>query len=114
MELKKLADPKVLVGLAIVVVAIRLLAPNTLAGLLSLAILAACPLGMVLMMKAMGGMGGQKEERVDGPASGDAARERELDELRAEREALHRERTARAQPVERPDVGDTESTGPAP
>jgi hypothetical protein len=111
MELKKLLDPRVLVGLGIVVVAIWLFSPNALAGVLSLAIVAACPLGMLLMMKAMGGMG--QKERAEGQVSDAGARERELSELRAEVEALQRKRTTGAERVDRPDTGGTGSAGPA-
>lgn len=50
MEWEKLADRKVLLGLAVMVVIFGLFAGNASAGLGSVAILVACPVGMVLMM----------------------------------------------------------------
>ena len=95
-------NKKVLIGLAVVAVGVLLAAPELLGRALPLLFLAACPLSMVLMMRAMGGMGANKEAVASdgesnsslgngGPPSEMAAgeaRERELEEevnrLRAE------------------------------
>jgi UPF0716 family protein affecting phage T7 exclusion len=51
--LKMCLHPKVLTGLVIVGVGVFLLAPGLLAGAVPFLLLAACPLSMLVMMKAM-------------------------------------------------------------
>lgn len=51
--LKKCLNPKVLIGLAVAILAIAVFAPNWLATTLPLLLLAACPLAMVAMMFMM-------------------------------------------------------------
>lgn len=92
MEWKKLAQPKVLGSVAVGLAVIWLLAPNALSGVVSLAVLAACPLSMVFMMKAMGGMGRGNRKAGTGEAPEADATQRELAELRAEVEALEQAR----------------------
>jgi choline-glycine betaine transporter len=110
MEWKKLVQPKVLVAVGVVLVAVRLIAPNAWAGVGALALVAACPLAMVVMMMAMGGMGGRKQD-ANGAVVDAGARERELAELRADLEALQRERSAQARETnEPPDAGGAGAT----
>ena len=54
-------NKKVVAGLAIVALLVLIAAPELLGRALPLLFLAACPLSMVLMMRAMGGMGGNSD-----------------------------------------------------
>jgi hypothetical protein len=60
--LKACLNPKVLVGLAVVGVAIYLIAPNLIAAALPILLLAACPLSMLLMMWGMQHTQGQGKQ----------------------------------------------------
>lgn len=51
--LKKCFNPKVLLGLAVVALAVAVFAPKALVVALPLLIIAACPLSMILMMGMM-------------------------------------------------------------
>jgi uncharacterized membrane protein len=84
---------KVLGGLAVVAVGVLLVAPRLFAGVLPLLVVAACPLGMVLMMRGMSGANrtGQSSTAAGGadPAGADVAAEiarlkSEVARLRAE------------------------------
>jgi hypothetical protein len=80
-------------AVAVVGVGLWVLAPGALVAVVPLLFVLACPLGMVLMMKTMGGMGGQ--QRAEGEPSTTepaASKERELAELRAELEELKGDR----------------------
>ena len=68
----KCFNPKVLGGLALTALAVFLFAPGAVSAVLPLLILAACPLSMVLMMRAMSG--GQCSNR-----GSDAAQEHQTD-----------------------------------
>jgi hypothetical protein len=81
---------------ALIGVGLWIVAPGALAGVVPLLFVLACPLGMVFMMKAMGGMGRQNREDAEpaptaNPATS-SAREQELAELRGELESLKSER----------------------
>ena len=56
--LRMCLNPRVIAALAAVAVGIYVLAPGLFAAALPLLVLAACPLSMLIMMRAMGGMGG--------------------------------------------------------
>lgn len=59
--LRMCLNPRVIAALAAVAVGIYVLAPGLFAAALPLLVLAACPLSMLIMMRAMGGMGGAAE-----------------------------------------------------
>ena len=82
-------------ALSLVALAVFAVAPNLLGSALPILVLAACPLSMLLMMRAMRG-GGRCESRSDAPA-GDSQPESadspaELARLRAEVDQLRAER----------------------
>lgn len=90
---------KVVAGLSLVGLTVLALAPNLIGSALPLLVLAACPLSMILMMRAMSG-GGRcasgpskrpTESRSDGADSPD-----EMARLRAEIDQLRSERAGRA------------------
>ncbi len=83
-------NPKVLAGLAAVGVGVYVFAPHLFAAALPLLLLAACPLSMVLMMAAMGKMGGSKEA---GPAETQPQAE-STEALEARLRALEAQHTA--------------------
>ena len=95
--LKMCLNPKVLLGLAAVGVAIWLLAPGALTAALPLLVLAACPLSMLLMMAMMRGHNGTKE--------GARAAETSEHDIRAELAGLQARR--QSQLLDQPD-GTTE------
>ena len=69
---KMCLNPKVLIGLAIVGTAVFLLAPHLILAVLPLLFLAACPLSMLLMGRAM--MGGHHQSaQADAPSDPRAA-----------------------------------------
>lgn len=76
---------KVVGGLAAIGVAVWITAPQMVAAILPLLILAACPLSMVFMMRAMSG--GQKNQRAVPNAPREAG-SRDLETLRAEHARL--------------------------
>lgn len=85
-------DWRVVVALAAVGLGVWALAPNLLASLGPLLVLAVCPLSMILMMAAMGG--GSHASTEDDAAHADTSGrsdERRLAELTARREALTRQ-----------------------
>lgn len=59
--LRMCLNPRVIVALAAAAVGIYVLAPGLFAAALPLLVLAACPLSMLIMMRAMGGMSGTAE-----------------------------------------------------
>ena len=79
---------KVIAALAAAGLGIYVLAPGVAAAALPLLIVAACPLSMLLMMRAMGSMG--SSQTADGPREAD-----EVARLRAEVAALRAERQGR-------------------
>ena len=79
---------KVIGALAAVGVVIYALAPGTAAAAVPLLVLAACPLSMLLMMRAMGSMGSCARQHDTGDGE-------EVSRLRAEVEALQAERQSR-------------------
>lgn len=100
----KCFNPKVLGGLALVAGAVFLVAPGAFSAVLPLLFLAACPLSMVLMMRAMSG--GQPSTRgsearqgaqngASGAVSSPPSAEAEIARLRAEVDQLEAERAAR-------------------
>lgn len=100
-------DWRVLTGLAAVGVTTYLLAPSLLATALPVLLLAACPLSMLLMMKAMAGQpaaSGRAPELSGGDRV--AAVQRELAELRGRQEQLAAElRTVEATRADEGDAG---------
>lgn len=84
--LKHCLNWKVLAGLGVVGLGIYLIAPDLVAAALPILLLAACPLSMLFMMKAMhGSQGGSRNDR---PGTDASTREEELARLRARRVAL--------------------------
>lgn len=84
-------NPKVVVGLLAVAIGTWAVAPELAAAALPLLILAACPLSMVLMMRAMRGSDTQKGD-VSSITEGDLAHLKgKSAELAAEQERLSRE-----------------------
>nr|WP_228282068.1 DUF2933 domain-containing protein [Rubrobacter marinus] len=81
--LKMCLNWKVLVGLGAVAVGIYAVAPATMAAAFPILVLAACPLSMLLMMKAM--HGDRNASAVGGPES---SREDRLARLKAQQAAL--------------------------
>lgn len=85
----KCLNRNVLIGLAAVGLGVLVFAPNLLGAALPLLLFAACPLSMVLMMRAMSGSGGQCQTgKATGGAEHDVDVRRlkeEIDRLRAER-----------------------------
>ena len=89
-------NKKVVAGLAVAGVALYLVAPNLIGAALPLLILAACPLSMVVMMKAMSGSNQQSEPTTAGDNEGtDTDIDAELASLRAEVARLREDPTAR-------------------
>ena len=82
---------KVIAALAAAGVGVYVFAPTVAALALPLLIVAACPLSMLLMMRAMGSMGSSKTP--DGPDDADDADE--VARLRAELATLRAERQSR-------------------
>lgn len=101
----KCFNPKVLGGLALTALAVFLFAPGAFSAVLPLLIVAACPLSMVLMMRAMSG--GQQcssraidaEHQTDATGAGSStpAAEAEIARLRAEVDQLKAEQAARSE-----------------
>ena len=89
-------DPRLWIGLAAVVIGARVLAPDATSGLFRVLPLAACPLMMIVMMKAMTGGATRhgSQERQPGAAGrpDPSSTDRQLADLRAEVEALKAER----------------------
>ena len=81
---------KVIAALAAVGIGFYVLAPGVAVAAVPLLVLAACPLSMVLMMRAMGSAGSCKTND-DGETNPD-----EVAQLRAEVEALRAERQSRS------------------
>ena len=92
--LKHCLNWKVLVGLGAVGLGIYLFAPGLVAAALPILLLAACPLSMIFMMKAMHGgqgesQGGAREDRqARQSGASPSTREEELVRLRARQVAL--------------------------
>ena len=79
----KCLNKRVLIGLGVVAVAVVVLAPNLFGAALPLLFVAACPLSMIFMMRAMGGgekSGSSPSNGNESAATDDAARLRELEE----------------------------------
>ncbi len=94
-------DWRVIVALGAVGVGVLLFAPNLIGGALPLLVLAACPLSMLLMMKAMGGQA---------PSTTMSAATKPVDraeQLRAELAVTRREHDRLAR-----ELDDLEVTGP--
>lgn len=99
----KCLNPKVLGGLALTGLAVFLVAPGAFSAVLPLLIVAACPLSMLFMMRAMSG--GQcstrgseagQEPRNDAAVSSTTSAEGEIARLRAEVDQLKAEKVARS------------------
>lgn len=88
---------KVLGGLAAVALGVWLFAPNLLAGVAPILLVAACPLSMILMMRAMsGGQRQRQTEEAPSRAGRAEGHEAEIARLQAEIERLRAERAAEA------------------
>ena len=85
---------KVVAGLAAAGLGVYAFAPNLIGAALPILVLAACPLSMVVMMRAMSGRGSCDTQKVasEGGAA-TAASQDELAELRAEVAQLRAERS---------------------
>ncbi len=109
-------DWRVLTALAALGIGIYVVAPGLVAAALPLLVLAACPLSMLLMMKAMGGQQATSSSAPE-PASVDrvAALREELDTLGRRQEQLAEElRAIAAAPGDDPDVPDATATARLP
>ena len=102
----KCFNPKVLGGLALTAVAVFLVAPGAFSTALPLLVMAACPLSMVLMMRAMSGgqrtsagshAGQEHQTDATGVGSSMSAADAELARLRAEVDQLKAEQAARSE-----------------
>ena len=101
----KCFNPKVLGGLALTALAVYLVAPGASSALLPLLVMAACPLSMVLMMRAMSGgqrssrgsQAGQEHQTDVTAVSSMSAAEAEIARLRAEVDQLKAAQTARSE-----------------
>lgn len=98
--LKMCLNRNVLIGLGVVALAVLVLAPDTFFAVLPFLVVLACPLSMVVMMRAMGGQGGSGDRcragsssrdesgdtvAVDSETSSELVRlQAEVDQLRAE------------------------------
>lgn len=93
--MKMCFNRKVLAALAVAGLGVVVFAPDVLAAALPLLLLAACPLSMVLMMRAMSG-GNRCDDRSMGNrgGTGTGAGSSELTRLRAELDQLRAERAA--------------------
>lgn len=85
---------KVVAGLAVVGLGVWAVAPNLIGAAAPLLLLAACPLSMILMMRGMGGMGGNpvtaQPAQTSQPTLVGDTREEQLTELKARHEAIAR------------------------
>lgn len=89
-------NKKVIGGLAVVGLGILAFAPNLIGAALPLLLVAACPLSMLLMMRAMSGMSGAKNGSCSTKGTDEAtSADRELAELRAEIVRLRSEQPQR-------------------
>ena len=88
--LKHCLNWKVLAGLGVVGLGIYLVAPELVAAALPILLLAACPLSMIFMMKAMHGSQGksQGDHAVRQAGADPSTREEDLARLRARQVAL--------------------------
>ncbi len=84
---------KVVAGLAVAGLGVYALAPNLIGAALPILVLAACPLSMVVMMRAMSGRGSCDTQVASEGGAATAARQDELAELRAEVAQLRAERS---------------------
>ncbi|MGH7196368.1 MAG: DUF2933 domain-containing protein [Candidatus Saccharimonadales bacterium] len=67
--LKRCLNPKVLIGLALIAIAVAVFAPKMFAAALPLLLLAACPLSMVAMMFMMRGKTDNRGATDDKPGT---------------------------------------------
>lgn len=93
----KCFDPKVIGGLALTALAVLLVAPSAFSAVLPLLAVAACPLGMLFMMKGMSGgkcgpagsgTGTDRQGETDAASAPQGATEDEVIRLRAEVDQL--------------------------
>ena len=111
--MKHCLNRKVFAGLALVGLGVWFVAPGALAGTLPLLLLAACPLSMLVMMRAMGGM-----KECDSTPSGLTARAAEpagetLADLKARLVTVQAEQETLARTVARLEAGGSDA-GAAP
>lgn len=85
---------KVLLGLGVAALGVLAIAPQLFSRVLPLLIVAACPLGMVLMMRGMSGSGASCQSGKPGAGQVTRDEEAEIARLRAEVERLRTERLA--------------------
>jgi hypothetical protein len=92
---------KVIGGLAALGLGIWAFAPNLARAALPLLVLAACPLSMLLMMRAMRGQNGGScsRQEADTEARGASAKDYSLADMKARMAALHAERDALGQEI---------------
>lgn len=98
-------NKKVIGGLALAGLAIFLVAPGAIGAALPLLVFAACPLSMIVMMRAMSGSGRSACATGD-EGEGDKASE-EIVKLRAEVDQLRAEQAGRVAPIATTDVHGT-------
>lgn len=98
-------NPRVLAGIAVVIAAIWVLAPQFVAAALPLLLLAACPLSMLFMAKTMGGDMSGHGAMASGSAPADPnvrLRELEQAQVRLQREIAQARVDLEAQPQPEP------------
>lgn len=101
-------DKRVIAGLAVVALAVFVFAPGALTGALPLLVVAACPLSMLVMMRAMSGPGASCATAAR--TSSTAAADDEVAELRAELARLRATRARRSgSPVADHDTEEAEA-----
>lgn len=113
--LKHCLNWKVLAGLVVVGLGVALVAPHALGVALPLLLLAACPLSMLLMMGAMGGMkmGGDKD-RDAAPESNEgvaAPSGEHLSDLKGRLVRMQRDQETLAQAITDLERGETVAVG---
>jgi hypothetical protein len=96
----KCFNPKILGGLALTGLAVFLVAPSVFSAVLPLLAVAACPLGMLVMMKGMAGgqsrtTGTERQGEAADASPPALATEAEIARLRAEVDQLKAEKTDR-------------------
>jgi Protein of unknown function (DUF2933) len=107
---------KVLAGLGAVAMAMYVVAPNAILGILPILALLACPLSMIVMMLGMRGMGGMRQGQAGthghpAPQTTGAplTREQQLAQLRSQLLSLGEQQTSLASQSERLEMAEAAS-----
>ncbi len=112
--LKMCLNWKVLAGLAAVGVAVYVVAPNAMVGILPVLLLLACPLSMVVMMVGMQGMGARqgKQDTTQIQSASPLSREQQLAQLRTQLIGLGDQQVALARQIEQLEAADSKVRSP--